>query len=52
MLDREADGLATMAEALVCGSRAAVERNRDLKTACGAIREITGQGRYRIWISA
>lgn len=51
MHDREADGLANMAEALVCGSRAAVERNLDLKTALGVIREITVQGRCRTWTS-
>jgi hypothetical protein len=51
MLDRKADDLAAMAEALVCGSRAAVERNLDLKTARGVIREITVQGRCRTWTS-
>jgi hypothetical protein len=52
MLDRVADALATMAEAPVCGSRVARERNLDMKKARGGTREITGQGRYRTWISA
>jgi hypothetical protein len=52
MLERVADVLATMADALVGGSRAAGERNIDMKTARGVIREIMGQGRYRTWISA
>jgi HTH DNA binding domain len=43
---------APMAEAHVGASRAAVQRNLDLLTARGVIREITGQGRYRIWTAA
>lgn len=43
---------APMAEAHVGASRAAVQRNLDLMTARGVIREITGQGRYRIWTAA
>lgn len=43
---------APMAEAHVGASRSAVQRNLDLMTACGVVREITGQGRYRIWTAA
>jgi hypothetical protein len=43
---------APMAEEQVGASRAAVQRNLDLMTARGVIREITGQGRYRIWTAA
>lgn len=43
---------APMAEEHVGASRAAVQRNLDLMTARGVIREITGQGRYRIWTAA
>ncbi len=43
---------APMAEQQVGASRAAVQRNLDLMTARGIIREITGQGRYRIWTAA
>lgn len=43
---------APMAEAQTGASRAAVQRNLDLMTARGVIREITGQGRYRIWTAA
>jgi hypothetical protein len=43
---------APMAEAHVGASRAAVQRNLDLMAARGVIREITGQGRYRIWTAA
>jgi hypothetical protein len=43
---------APMAEAQTSASRAAVQRNLDLLTARGVIREITGQGRYRIWTAA
>lgn len=43
---------APMAEAHVGASRAAVQRNLDMMTARGVIREITGQGRYRIWTAA
>lgn len=40
---------APMAEAQLGASRAAVQRNLDLMAARSVIREITGQGRYRIW---
>jgi hypothetical protein len=40
---------ASMAEALTCASRAAVQRNLALMEARGLIREVTGQGRYRMW---
>ena len=43
---------APMAEAQTGASRAAVQRNMDMMAACGPIREITGQGRYRIWSAA
>lgn len=43
---------APMAEAQVDASRAAVQRNLDLMAARGLIREITGQGRYRVWTAA
>jgi HTH DNA binding domain len=43
---------APMAEAHTGASRAAVQRNLDVMTARGIIREITGQGRYRIWAAA
>jgi len=43
---------APMAEVQTGASRAAVQRNLDLMTARGVIREITGQGRYRIWTAA
>lgn len=43
---------APMAEAQTGASRAAVQRNLDLMTRRGVIREITGQGRYRIWMAA
>jgi hypothetical protein len=43
---------APMAEEHVGTSRAAVQRNLDMMTARGVIREITGQGRYRIWTAA
>ena len=48
MLDREADGLVAMAEARVGGSRAAGERNFDMKTARGVTREITGKDGIRL----
>lgn len=38
-----------MAEAETGASRAAVQRNLDLLVQRGLIREITGQGRYRVW---
>ncbi len=40
---------APMAEAETGASRAAVQRNLDLLVQRGLIREITGQGRYRVW---
>lgn len=40
---------APMAEALTSVSRAAVQRNLAWMEARGLIREVTGQGRYRIW---
>lgn len=40
---------APMAEAHAKASRAAVQRNLDLLAARGLVREITGQGRYRVW---
>jgi DNA-binding IclR family transcriptional regulator len=40
---------APLAEAETGASRAAVQRNLDLLAARGLIREITGQGRYRVW---
>lgn len=43
---------APMAEEHVGASRAAVQRNLDMMKARGVIREITGQGRYRIWTAA
>lgn len=43
---------APMAQAESGASRAAVQRNLDRLTAAGLIREITGQGRYRLWTAA
>ena len=40
---------APLAEAETGASRAGVQRNLDLLTERGLIREITGQGRYRVW---
>lgn len=40
---------APMAEALTRASRAAVQRNLTWMEAQGLIREVTGQGRYRMW---
>lgn len=40
---------APMAEAETGASRAAVQRTLDLLECRGIIREITGQGRYRVW---
>lgn len=40
---------APMAEEHTRASRAAVQRNLDLMTQRGVIREITVQGRYRVW---
>jgi hypothetical protein len=38
-----------MAEVLTGASRAAVQRNIAWMEAKGLIRELTGQGRYRMW---
>jgi len=43
---------APMAEALTTASRAAVQRNLAWMEARGLIREVTGQGRYRMWRAA
>ncbi|MCV2866385.1 hypothetical protein [Defluviimonas sp. WL0075] len=43
---------APMAEDLTGASRAAVQRNLDTLAARGLIREVTGQGRYRVWAAA
>ena len=43
---------APMAEARLGSSRAAVQRNLDLLQERALIREITGQGRYRVWTAA
>lgn len=40
---------APMAEAQTGASRAAVQRNLDAMAGEGLIREVTGQGRYRVW---
>jgi hypothetical protein len=40
---------APMAEALTGASRAAVQRNLAWMEGRGLIREVTGQGRYRVW---
>ena len=40
---------APMAEALTGSSRAAVQRNLAWMQARGLIREVTGQGRFRMW---
>jgi hypothetical protein len=40
---------APLAEAETAASRAAVQRNLDLLAARGLIREVTGQGRFRVW---
>lgn len=40
---------APMAETLTRASRAAIQRNLIWMESCGLIREITGQGRFRIW---
>ena len=40
---------APQAEAEAGASRAAVQRNLDLLQARGLIREVTGQGRFRVW---
>ena len=38
-----------MIEAMTGASRAAVQRNLAWMEACGLIREVTGQDRYRMW---
>ncbi|HHX91827.1 MAG TPA: hypothetical protein GX700_19095 [Paracoccus sp.] len=43
---------APMAEAMTNSSRAAVQRNLAWMEAHGLIREVTGQGRYRMWRAA
>jgi hypothetical protein len=43
---------APMAEILVGASRAAIQRNLAWMEASGLIREVTGQGRYRMWCVA
>lgn len=43
---------APLAEDLTQASRAAVQRNLDLFARRGLIREVTGQGRYRVWTAA
>lgn len=43
---------APMAEALTGASRAAVQRNLAWMEARGLIREVTGQGRFRMWRAA
>lgn len=40
---------ASMAEAMTGASRAAVQRNVAWMEASGLVREVTGQGRFRIW---
>lgn len=40
---------APLAEAETAASRAAVQRNLDILTGRGLIREVTGQGRFRVW---
>jgi len=43
---------APMAEAMTGASRAAVQRNMAWMEAQSLIREVTGQGRYRMWRAA
>lgn len=43
---------APMAEQVTGASRAAVQRNLDLFSQRGLLRELTGQGRYRVWMAA
>lgn len=40
---------AALAEKMTCASRAGVQSNLDTSATRGLIREITGQGRYRVW---
>ena len=43
---------APLAEVQTGASRAAVQRNIDILAERGLIREVTGQGRYRVWVVA
>ncbi|MGV6804181.1 MAG: helix-turn-helix domain-containing protein [Ruegeria sp.] len=43
---------APLAEEMTQASRAAVQRNLDKFSERGLIREVTGQGRYRVWAAA
>jgi hypothetical protein len=43
---------APMAEALTGASRAAVQRSLAWREARGLVREVTGQGRFRMWKAA
>ena len=43
---------AAEAEADTGASRAAVQRNLDLLARRGLVREVTGQGRFRVWTAA
>jgi hypothetical protein len=43
---------APMAEEKTSASRAAVQRNLDTLVRRGLIREVTGQGRYKVWAAA
>jgi len=43
---------APLAEAETHASRAAMQRNLDRLTERGVIREVTGQGRYRVWVAS
>jgi hypothetical protein len=43
---------APVAEKLTGASRAAVQRNLDVLVARGLVREVSGQGRYRVWAAA
>lgn len=43
---------APMAETQTGASRAAVQRNLEMMADRGLVREITGQGRYRVWTAA
>jgi hypothetical protein len=43
---------APMAEVLTGASRAAIQRNLGWMEARGLIREVTGQGRFRMWRAA
>ncbi len=43
---------APMAETLIGASRAAVQRNLAWMEMRGLIREVTGQGRFRMWRAA